>query len=931
MRQSHSGSGRSSSESSERSSDASSQRRLYEKEAKIHVEGIRDSDVFFGSQYNSDTNLAAYSGRADDRETSTPNINQQLSMMSDSAGMRKRRYASADGYHTPQNLHSSKFTPAPEKVSGKGGWLNWFGHDPLTQRYSDDKERSQSTPASSILMRQVTMEQVEGVDDTPLSSKRSCSEFIRDDSFLDELLERTDTLQSLKANVDAHERPRGLFGLGLFSGKNAKKAKETIAGSASGTKSSLKRPSHNKPSKNVLDATRPGAPPRKVTFQEQGVEEEEKLSFLVESLGGRSLSTGGAASKERTRSTTVSVTGPVGANEIPEATPKKKRGGMWGAFWRALSPGERNDSRSGSRSVEAGAWPYSSPTKSEPITGSKSGTTPPFMPGDIPSTPPTHYMHVSPPRSSLLLESEREAKNMLSAIFGDWDDSDSAGRTETRSRASRASSEGRRQSNHYHHQSPKGNPEQHQALHTAMLSSGVEVEQGVLWGGIGPDRMEIELKPLPKSPQRGSYSSHASSRDRASGSSWGGGRGSGGHSPATVSTAHSSYDSLYNLFFYSAARRGLSGGSQSDQQSLSGYDLAGIGPLSARSSFASHYTDGSDGWGLGLARSPRARTASSVTSGSAWSDHAESSGFFAVIEEGLRGAVDDLVEAGRARLMGPDDAVFADFVRVMPSSAGGYMRGMLVTGIMSLFFHVFTLALWPRNELSQEELVSKCGSLGFLLSNVFNIDPKNYHPTAEAAMYGWVVLQVVLNTLQTPSRFMLHVWSWRCSRAIEAETSLQIVQTMIGSDIWIINRMLGRIIDLCAAISIVCCELYLWGCEPDDPLRPIFVSLGATSLLAFIVRLGIAIGFTLSAHDPTVLAEARRRGLSKWDVSKLPNFVFTDYKEVNNKDCSICLASFDLGEMVTMLPCDQKHSFHTPCIQEWLERQNSCPLCQKMV
>jgi hypothetical protein len=160
---------------------------------------------------------------------------------------------------------------------------------------------------------------------------------------------------------------------------------------------------------------------------------------------------------------------------------------------------------------------------------------------------------------------------------------------------------------------------------------------------------------------------------------------------------------------------------------------------------------------------------------------------------------------------------------------------------------------------------------------------------------------------------------------------LQIVQTMIGSDIWIINRMLGRIIDLCAAISIVCCELYLWGCEPDDPLRPIFVSLGATSLLAFIVRLGIAIGFTLSAHDPTVLAEARRRGLSKWDVSKLPNFVFTDYKEVNNKDCSICLASFDLGEMVTMLPCDQKHSFHTPCIQEWLERQNSCPLCQKMV
>lgn len=48
-----------------------------------------------------------------------------------------------------------------------------------------------------------------------------------------------------------------------------------------------------------------------------------------------------------------------------------------------------------------------------------------------------------------------------------------------------------------------------------------------------------------------------------------------------------------------------------------------------------------------------------------------------------------------------------------------------------------------------------------------------------------------------------------------------------------------------------------------------------------------------------MLAEARRRGLSKWDMDKIPTFVFTDYKEVNgHKDCSICLVEFDLGELV---------------------------------
>ena len=32
--------------------------------------------------------------------------------------------------------------------------------------------------------------------------------------------------------------------------------------------------------------------------------------------------------------------------------------------------------------------------------------------------------------------------------------------------------------------------------------------------------------------------------------------------------------------------------------------------------------------------------------------------------------------------------------------------------------------------------------------------------------------------------------------------------------------------------------------------------------------------------------------------------------------------------MVTPLPCDVKHYFHTSCIENWLPYHNSCPLCK---
>ena len=33
--------------------------------------------------------------------------------------------------------------------------------------------------------------------------------------------------------------------------------------------------------------------------------------------------------------------------------------------------------------------------------------------------------------------------------------------------------------------------------------------------------------------------------------------------------------------------------------------------------------------------------------------------------------------------------------------------------------------------------------------------------------------------------------------------------------------------------------------------------------------------------------------------------------------------------MVTPLPCDKRHYFHSKCIEQWSQNHNDCPLCKK--
>jgi uncharacterized membrane protein YeaQ/YmgE (transglycosylase-associated protein family) len=75
------------------------------------------------------------------------------------------------------------------------------------------------------------------------------------------------------------------------------------------------------------------------------------------------------------------------------------------------------------------------------------------------------------------------------------------------------------------------------------------------------------------------------------------------------------------------------------------------------------------------------------------------------------------------------------------------------------------------------------------------------------------------------------------------------------------------------------------------------------------------------------------RGLSEDTIQELPRFEFCSDESTRScwdTDCAICLQDLKDGECTRLLPsCG--HLFHLNCIDEWLTRQGTCPVCRKDV
>lgn len=74
-------------------------------------------------------------------------------------------------------------------------------------------------------------------------------------------------------------------------------------------------------------------------------------------------------------------------------------------------------------------------------------------------------------------------------------------------------------------------------------------------------------------------------------------------------------------------------------------------------------------------------------------------------------------------------------------------------------------------------------------------------------------------------------------------------------------------------------------------------------------------------HDPRIMKPDKTRIPPKLTITK-----YTEHAQ--NDTCAICLESFTINDMVSVMKCN--HNFHAECLEEWLTKHRSCPLCRRV-
>lgn len=87
--------------------------------------------------------------------------------------------------------------------------------------------------------------------------------------------------------------------------------------------------------------------------------------------------------------------------------------------------------------------------------------------------------------------------------------------------------------------------------------------------------------------------------------------------------------------------------------------------------------------------------------------------------------------------------------------------------------------------------------------------------------------------------------------------------------------------------------------------------------------------FELDSRIDVEQAVHRVSGLEPVLVAAIPTMKFDQkaFSSVEDAQCSICLGEYQEGEVLRIMPkCS--HSFHLSCIDTWLRKQSTCPVCR---
>jgi len=70
----------------------------------------------------------------------------------------------------------------------------------------------------------------------------------------------------------------------------------------------------------------------------------------------------------------------------------------------------------------------------------------------------------------------------------------------------------------------------------------------------------------------------------------------------------------------------------------------------------------------------------------------------------------------------------------------------------------------------------------------------------------------------------------------------------------------------------------------------------------------------------------QKSGVDEKVINSFKNISISSKQVEDKEECSICMESYKLNELVYELPC--VHIYHKECIKKWLKSNNTCPICR---
>lgn len=82
-----------------------------------------------------------------------------------------------------------------------------------------------------------------------------------------------------------------------------------------------------------------------------------------------------------------------------------------------------------------------------------------------------------------------------------------------------------------------------------------------------------------------------------------------------------------------------------------------------------------------------------------------------------------------------------------------------------------------------------------------------------------------------------------------------------------------------------------------------------------------------AAYSSAAAAACSPVGLDANAIASYPKVAFSSRAADTDAMCSICLSEYRDGEMLRVMP-ECRHGFHVACLDAWLHRSASCPVCR---